>query len=300
MASLMSRADTTLDRHNMEIPVKQTSPLKVGLAAFIVGTAVLASAGASGEEVNKYDGQWHYGFTIYGWLPAMTTDLNFGLPNGATASPSVTVKPSNYLSDLRFAAMALGSARKGNWELFTDIVYADIGGLSSKVRTLHTPGGEIHPQIDINVDVDMKSTIWTLGAGYTAARSDQGNLDIIAGARYLSVESSLGVNAFGPDGIFGRSVSTTEKMNIWTGIIGVTGALRLSDDGKWYMPYEADVGAGSSSVTAFNGILGVGYKFGWGDVVVAWRYLDYKMGSNDPIQKLIMSGPAIGARFSWQ
>ena len=59
----------------------------------------------------------------------MTTDLNFSLRNGATASPSVTVKPNDYLSDLRFAVMAVGSARKGNWELFTDIVYADIGGL---------------------------------------------------------------------------------------------------------------------------------------------------------------------------
>ena len=61
----------------------------------------------------------------------------------------------------------------------------------------------------------------------------------------------------------------------------MAGALRLSDDGKWYMPYEADFGAGSSSTTSFNGILGVGYKFGWGDVLVAWRYLDYKMDSND-------------------
>ena len=277
----------------------QLNPLKYGLAGLAAGIAVLASAGASAQEANKYDGQWHYGFTIYGWLPAMTTDLNFSLRNGATASPSVTVKPHDYLSDLRFAAMAAGSARKGNWELFTDIVYADIGGLESKVRTLHTPGGEIHPQVNVNVDVDMKTTIWTLGAGYTVARSDQGNLDIIAGARYAGIETSLGVNAFGPDGIYGRSASTTDKMNIWTGIIGVAGALRLSGDGKWYMPYEADFGAGSSSVTAFNGILGVGYKFGWGDLVVAWRYLDYKLDSNRPVEKLIMSGPAIGARFAW-
>ena len=179
--------------------------LKNVVAMVVVGAA-LASAGASAQEVNKYDGEWHYGATIYGWFPAMTTDLNFSLRNGATASPSVEVKPNDYLSDLRFAIMAVGSARKGNWELFTDIVYADIGGLSSKVRTIRTPGGEIHPQVDINVDVDMKTTVWTLGAGYTVARSNQGNLDIIAGARYLDVESSLGVNAFGPNGIFGKSV----------------------------------------------------------------------------------------------
>jgi hypothetical protein len=274
-------------------------PLKNALVAAAVGAAIAVSANASGAEADSYDGQWHYGFTIYGWLPALTADLNFSLRNGATASPSTTIKPSNYLSDLRFAAMMAGSARKDNWALFTDLVYADIGTLSSKVTTLHTPGGEIHPQADINVDVDLKATIWTLGAGYTVARNNQATLDIIGGARYAGIESSLGVNVFGPNGIFGTSASTTQKANIWTGIVGVAGAVRLSDDGKWYMPYEADFGAGSKSTTSWNGILGVGYKFGWGDLLLAWRYLDYKLDTNQPVEKLIMSGPLFGARFAW-
>jgi hypothetical protein len=301
---MMNSLDMSLTKPHPESSMSWTSALKVGLAAFIVSAAVLTSATAAGEDVNEYDGQWHYGLTLYGWLPALTTDLNFPLPNGATASPSVTVKPKNYLSDLKFGAMAGGSARNGNWGLFTDIIYADIASLNSKVRTLHTPGGDVDPQIDINVNVGVKELIWTLGAGYTVARSDQGTLDILAGARYGNLKSSLGVNAFGPGGILGTSASTTQNINVWTGFVGVGGALRLGDDGKWFVPYEFDIGAGSathsSSVTSFNGILALGYKFGWGDVIVGWRYLDYRMGSNDPIQKLIMSGPAIGARFSWQ
>jgi hypothetical protein len=282
--------------------MNQLKPLKSGLAALVMSAAVLASAAASGADVNMYDGQWHYDLVVYGWFPAMTTDLNFTLRNGATASPSVTVKPSSYLKDLQFGAMGAFGARKGDWSVFTDVIYADISSLSSKVRTLHTPGGDFNPQLDINVNVGLKELIWTLAGGYTVARSDQGNLDIIAGARYGGLKSSLGVNAFGPDGVFGKSVDTTDKMDVWTGIIGVKGALRLGDDGKWYVPYEADFGAGSakhSSVTSGNAILGIGYKFGWGDVVVAWRYLSYNMGSGDPIQKLIMSGPAMGASFRW-
>jgi len=286
----------------MEMSMQKTNRLKGGLAVLIVSCALLSSA-ASGADVNMYDGQWHYDLYVYGWFPAMTTDLNFTLRNGATASPSVTVKPSSYLKDLQFGAMGAFGARKGDWDVFTDVVYADISSLSSKVNTLHTPGGDITPPVDINVNVGMKELIWTLGGGYTVARNDQGRLDIIAGARYGGLESSVGVNVFGPNGIFGRSADTNEKINIWTGIIGVKGAVRLSDDGTWYMPYEADFGAGSashsSSVTSANGILGVGYKFGWGDLLLAWRYLDYKMGSNDPIQKLIMSGPAFGASFRW-
>lgn len=277
--------------------------LKCALAMLVVSATALTSAVASAAEVNMYDGQWHYDLYVYGWFPAMTTDLNFTLRNGATVSPSVTVKPKNYLSDLQFGAMGAFGARKGDWDVFTDIIYADISSLSSKVKTLHTPGGDITPQVDINVNVGVKELIWTLGAGYTVARSNQGNLDLIAGARYAELKSSLGANVFGPDGIFGRSVDTSDKIDVWTGFIGVKGAVRLSDDGKWYMPYEADIGAGSashsSSVTGANGIIGLGYKFEWGDLLVAWRYLSYNMGSNDPIQKLIMSGPAMGASFRW-
>jgi hypothetical protein len=83
---------------------------------------------------------------------------------------------------------------------------------------------------------------------------------------YARIESSLGVNAFGPGGILGTSASTKNKVNIWSGIVGVGGALRLGDDGKWYVPYEFDGGAASSnhsSVTSFNGILRLGYRFGW-------------------------------------
>ena len=270
-----------------------------GVAALAIGAAALASPVASAEDVNMFDGQWHYGLTVYGWFPAMTTDASFPLRDGATVSPSVTVKPKNYLSDLQFGAMGAFQARNGNLSLFTDLVYADISSLSSKVRTLHTPGGDIPLPVDTNVNVGLKELIWTLGAGYTVARSDLGNFDIIGGARYGDLKTSVGVNAFGPGGILGISANTNADKDVWTGIVGFKGVLRLSDDGKWYMPYEADIGFGSSSITSGNAILAVGYKFGWGDLELGWRYLSYNMGSDATIQKLIMSGPALGATFRW-
>jgi hypothetical protein len=46
-------------------------------------------------------------------------------------------------------------------------------------------------------------------------------------------------------------------------------------------------------------LLGVGYAFGWGDLKVAWRYLDYDLESGAPIADLNFSGPALGATFRW-
>jgi hypothetical protein len=62
------------------------------------------------------------------------------------------------------------------------------------------------------------------------------------------------------------------------------------------MPYYVDVGTGDSDVT-WQAMLGVGYAFGWGDVVGVWRYLDYDMSSGHTVSKLTTSGAAIGVKF---
>jgi hypothetical protein len=116
------------------------------------------------------------------------------------------------------------------------------------------------------------------------------------------MKASVGANVFGPNGNLGRYAGGSMTDHIWTGNVGVDGAVRFGDGGKWFMPYEADVGFGSlngSSVTSFNGVLGVGYHFAWGDVLGAWRYLDYHVNGNSPLQKMILSGPAIGVTFRW-
>ena len=38
--------------------------------------------------------------------------------------------------------------------------------------------------------------------------------------------------------------------------------------------------------------------FGWGDLGVAWRYLDYDL-SDGPIVALNFNGPAVGVIFRW-
>jgi hypothetical protein len=44
---------------------------------------------------------------------------------------------------------------------------------------------------------------------------------------------------------------------------------------------------------------GIGYSFGWGDVVGSWRYLDYKMKSGRVIESMNFNGPSLAAVFHW-
>ena len=64
------------------------------------------------------------------------------------------------------------------------------------------------------------------------------------------------------------------------------------------MPYYFDIGTGDSDLT-WQAELGLTYSFGWGDIGVAWRYLDYDLKANGPIKDLSFSGPAMGATIRW-
>lgn len=78
--------------------------------------------------------------------------------------------------------------------------------------------------------------------------------------------------------------------------MGVKGRVALSAGHKCYAPYCVDVGAGDSKLTR-EAVAGVGYSFGWGDIVATWRDLDDEMKSGNPMENLTFSGPSISAVF---
>ena len=262
----------------------------------VIAAAVTLALPATAASTDAYDGQWHFGVTPYGWFPSIKGDLRFSAPGG---NPHVNIDPDDYLSDLQFAGMLAGQARRGNVAIFTDIVYVDLSSLNSRVREVSGPGGSVNVPVNVDINVGIKALVWTAGGSYTLVRNKDMTLDVLAGVRYGGIDASLGADGSGHFDNFAFSRGTTQKVDLWDGIVGVQGAINLGADGKWYVPYELDVGAGSNNWT-WNGILGVGYRFGWGDVVVAWRTLQYRMSNdNSLVQDLQLSGPAIGARFSW-
>jgi hypothetical protein len=88
------------------------------------------------------------------------------------------------------------------------------------------------------------------------------------------------------------------KLTNWDAIVGLKGRFAFGESRKWFVPYYADIGAGDSKFT-WQAMGGVGYSFGWGDVVAAWRYTDYDMKSGKKIESLNLNGPAIAAVFRW-
>jgi len=57
-----------------------------------------------------------------------------------------------------------------------------------------------------------------------------------------------------------------------------------------------DVGTGTSRYT-YQAMAGAGYRFGFGDVSLAYRHLQYKFGDDFGLKELTFSGPILGATF---
>jgi len=126
-------------------------------------------------------------------------------------------------------------------------------------------------------------------------------VDVFAGVRLFSIDVSTSWNLTAeittPNGqeLLAAQGSIGSDTDLWDGIVGVRGHIGLGD-GKWSVPYHFDVGAGSSDLT-WNAVAGLSRTFGWGDLVLVYRHLQYDEDSNGLLQDFSFSGPAFGAIF---
>ena len=243
-------------------------------------TAAAASAAAGGPS------DWQFGAMLYDWLPSVSGDLDHPLPRD-TGGGSVSVDVDKILDALQFTLMASFEARKGDWSVFTDVIYLDLAGDESKSVAL--PGDRLSPVLD--ADLELTGWVWTLAGGYTVWRSGRSYLDVLAGARLLALDTELTLAGEGP---FRRARKASDSVDLWDGIVGVTGRVALND--RWFVPYYADVGAGGSDFT-WQMAGGVGYAFDWGEVMLLYRHLQYDQGDDELLKDVSFGGGMLGVNF---
>lgn len=267
------------------------------LSAFAL--ALTTTAGAAVDD--PYDGNWHFNVAPYLWLPAISgsvdTDVSVPGQNGGVRRLDVngSVNPDSYLENLQMALMLSAEARKGRWSILTDVVYVDFGSQDTEVRSVTGPDGVFSSEIARNAKVSVSATIWTLAGGYTVALEPTWNLDLIAGFRYLTMDSALNLNLQDERGRYLAATKKSMDQDVWDAIIGARGQIQFQDT-RWFMPYYADIGTGSSNWT-WQAMLGLGYRFGWGEATLAWRALGYEFDDGDV--DMTFSGPGLGVGFRW-
>jgi hypothetical protein len=257
-----------------------------GMTAFVAGPA---QAQAKADETQ-------FRVTIYGWFPGLSGTTEF--PSGA-GGPSIDVDSKNILESLKMAFMGTFEARSGKWGGLVDWVYADIGSDKSGTREFSIHGQQLPAGLTANLSLDVKTNILTLAGTYSFIDKPEYSTGLVFGARMLDLDQTLNwsFSGTGPAGI-ARAGTTEVSATNWDAIIGMRGRARFGDGLRWFVPYYADVGGGNSKFT-WQAILGAGYSFGWGDVAVVWRYLDYEFKSGEPVQSLTFNGVAAGVSFTF-
>jgi hypothetical protein len=281
-------------------------------------TALLAAGATSGAQAQQPSsvGQqaanasgWTFNIAPYMWLPTIRTTLNNDLPPalGGRVPTELTVGPGDILRHLNFATMVAADAQYGPFSVLTDFLYMNVSATSSHFRSVDfagVPSQPISRSVERSNGTSLNSKIWTLAGGYTVAQGDWGNFDVIAGFRFLSINSttdfSLALTLTGPRGngaTFGGIGSLSSSAAIWNGIGGFRGRIRINNTGL-FIPYYFDIGAGGSNLT-WQIASGLGYQTGWAGVALTYRYLSFEQGNSAVVQHLTMGGPMMMVNFSF-
>jgi hypothetical protein len=270
----------------------------VSLPLAVLMMALLASTGALAQQRASETESWQFGVSIYGWFPNISGQTAF---THSGSSNEFEIDIDNILDNLEFTLMGTFDVRRGRWGLLTDVIYMDVGGSGTGTREATIGRRALPVNATANVDLDLKSWIWTLGGYFRALDRSGMTLDVVAGARYLDVEQRVNWNVTGNVGsipVPDRVGAATAGLTNWDAVIGARGRFAFGAHKAWFVPYYFDVGAGDSDFT-WQGIAGLGYAFHWGEIEAVWRYLYYDLPSGKSIADMSFSGPAIGATFRW-
>jgi len=262
------------------------------IIASLAGVLWLVNAHAADED-------WNYSVTPYLWLPSFNGNFKYSLPP-STGSPEVE---TYYLNKLNAVLMLAGDARKEDLSIFSDYIYLDISGSDSHVKSVDFGGSQAGVSIDAGTQTTIRGTVFTIAGGYAVSHTAGSGMDVFGGARYLGVDVTTDWNLTGTitdpgggSGTFPLTGTVSKRVDLWDAIIGVRGRIGLGEGGKWKVPYYLDAGTGSSTLT-WQGVIGLTYIYGWGDVSLAYRHLYYSQKGDQFIQSLALSGPLLGATF---
>jgi len=283
----------------MRISIKSTAGKSIfSLLLVVLLMALLASTGALAQQPASETESWQFGVSIYGWFPDVGGKTAFTQPGGGS---EFEIGIENILDNLEFTLMGTFDVRKGRWGILTDAIYMDVGGSQTGTREATIGGIELPVDASANVDLDLKSWIWTLTGYYRVLDQPGMTLDVVAGARYLDVETKVNWVVTGNVGsipVPDRTGAAEANLKNWDALIGLRGRFAFGAQNAWFVPYYFDVGAGDSDLT-WQGVAGLGYAFHWGEIEAAWRYLSYDLPSSRAIEDMSFSGPVVGVTFRW-
>jgi len=237
----------------------------LGLLAFLLTAQLVLAA----EESN--DG-WQYHGSLYLWA----ADIDIQDPDGEND----TISFNDIVKNLEMVLMGGLGGRKDKLGFQIDAIYLDVSDQDEST---------VIPGLLTLTEVELTTTILTPMATYRVVEDGQLSLDLLGGARYLHMDLTLK---------FDEISSTNDDANIFDGIVGFRGDIKLNKD--WHLPFYYDIGKGDTELT-YQAFAGINYKYSSFDLAAGYRYLKFKFDDDEDfgnvLNHLIIKGPLIGVKY---
>lgn len=220
--------------------------LKFGVSIATLFISMGLALPASAE--TKDEGDWQFNLTPYLWLTGIKGDTQIG--SGPVAK--LDMSPNEVLDVLDFGLMGSFEARRGRWGLFTDVVYAKLGG-SKTVDGIRGVNG-----VTVDAKAEVKTTTVQLALTYRALEGEA-PVDLFFGGRYnkQDIEADLSLNA---RDLINVSVNPQYDHSWWDPYVGVRISKPITD--KLGVIAYGDVGGfGVGSDNTWQLMLGGNYRF---------------------------------------
>ncbi|HET7452813.1 MAG TPA: hypothetical protein VFL12_08740 [Thermoanaerobaculia bacterium] len=277
------------------------------LVAAAIAAMLAFSRGASAQVFGNPQGDhWSWAIALDPWLPTINGDLAYSVPPGEGESGdrfNVKIGPNNYLTNLKFALPLVLDVRNRHFSILTDISYVSISQ-DSNITAVRDSAGPIQVTGNLSTKTDLSGLIWIQGFGWTVAgRPDSSFLDLFAGVQYFGLKAEtkwhLEAPVTGPGGstvVLAKDGKTSHDNHLWDGIFGVRGKAQICP--QWFVPYMADIGAGSSKVT-WGASAGIAFEPGNWQFALSWRQMSWAQKDDKFVEGFRMGGPALSIGYAF-
>jgi hypothetical protein len=248
------------------------------LGAAVISLAGVHAAYAGDLPPPSADPAMHGDMTIYGWYAIVGGDVGvngFGPAEIPDSSGSI-------LDVLDGFFMANASLRYGDWGIYGDLVWADLGQGNSSANGF------------LNAQSSLSALVGTAALTYTLIDTPDGHLDALAGARLWSVDVGLDLTG-------GLGVDVHEDGNLsWVDpLVGLRGRYMISPsvfiDGTGAV---GGFGVGSKFMWDVAGSIGYNFNDNF-SASIGYRALGADYSNNGDVVDITAHGPmmALTARF---
>ncbi|MBV8067002.1 MAG: hypothetical protein JO113_03415 [Candidatus Eremiobacteraeota bacterium] len=255
----------------------------------------------------QYDGQLHVTLAPYLWLTNVGGAFQYSIPTlphrpKNIIESSINIGPNDYLPKLNSAAMFFTDARKGDVDVFADVIYVNASASSTVSTTFAGPRGRLQIPITLDTNAHLSTAIWEVAAGYSIAHGHNADLSLFSGLREFPTNVTFDYNAtiVGRRGVIAPSGSIAHSDYLSDLIVGLRGRAFFGDN-HFFLPYYADYGSSINSIPnqSWQAYGGFGYAFNHGQTLVAvYRALNFNgFTPVDHVQRLTLAGPLFGYTF---